>query len=523
MNGDTTGLQPYYDTVILGGAFSGAAAGVLLRRDLPGRSVLIVEKQTAFDAKVGEATTEMSGMFLTRRLALWEHLEREHLPKEGLRYWFHNEHVHGHAQASEAGAFQRSTVPSFQLRRDVLDEHILATAVKEGATLLRPARAVAVELGQFDHQVTLEVGDRRETVRCRWVLDASGRATFLGRRLGLVERNEEHPTAAIWGRWKNVRHVDDLAARGPLSFSRGNVCSRRLATNHYVGFGYWIWVIPLGNSETSVGIVFDRRLVDLPTQAGRQREAAYRAFLLADPSLAELLEGAELRLDDFRSYSTLAYVCRQYMGEGWGLLGDAAAFLDPYYSPGLDHASFSVDATVAIVKAHLEGEDVAPRIAEHNRTFARSYHRFFRAVYKDKYFYMGEHDLLSAATLIDTAQYYLFVVMPAYKLYGRFHWMPVLGPKPAFISYHLMQLYNRRFKALALLRRAAGEEGRRNHGRRVKMLFDLRLSPVRMAARGIKIWLLAELDGVRLAAKRLFQRRPQMPPAPLPKAERAEV
>ena len=60
---------------------------------------------------------------------------------------------------------------------------------------------------------------------------------------------------------------------------------------------------------------------------------------------------------------------------------------------------------------------------------------------------MGEGDLLSAAMLIDTAQYYIFVVIPAYNMLGRFHWMPVLGPKAAFISYHMMRLYNRRFKS----------------------------------------------------------------------------
>src|SRR6476661_2179653 len=86
-----------FDVVVLGGAVAGASAALLLRRDLPRLSVLVVEKATAFDAKVGEATTEMSGMFLTRRLAQWQHLELEHLPKEGLRYWFGNDKVHGHA------------------------------------------------------------------------------------------------------------------------------------------------------------------------------------------------------------------------------------------------------------------------------------------------------------------------------------------------------------------------------------------------------------------------------------------
>ena len=71
--GGRSGLRKY-DVVILGGAFSGAAAAILLRRDRPDLSVLVIERQEAFDAKVGEATTEMSGMFLTRRLAQWQHL-----------------------------------------------------------------------------------------------------------------------------------------------------------------------------------------------------------------------------------------------------------------------------------------------------------------------------------------------------------------------------------------------------------------------------------------------------------------
>jgi len=503
-----------YDVVILGGAFSGAAAAILLRRDRPDLSVLVIERQGAFDAKVGEATTEMSGMFLTRRLAMWQHLEREHLPKEGLRYWFQNEKVRGHADASESGAFQRSTVPSFQLRRDTLDEHLLATAVAEGAELVRPGRVRDVELGDFDHRVTFESGERdgeTETVGCRWVLDATGRANFLGKRLGLIERNREHPTAAVWCRWEGVRHLDDIAARGPLKFARGNVTSRRLATNHYMGFGYWVWFIPLGNGETSIGVVFDTRLVNL--DRGSNMAADYRAFLQAIPAAAELLVGATLKADDLKTYSNLAYYTRQYMGNGWALMGDAAAFLDPYYSPGLDHASFSVEATVEIVKAQTAGGDVTARIAEHNATFDRSYHRFFKAIYQDKYFYMGEHDLLSASFLIDTAQYYIFVVIPAYRFFGKFQWMPVLGPKPAFISYHMMRIYNRRFKAIALARRAAGEAGRRNDGRRVKALYDLKLAPFHMAAKGVKLWMFAELDNVRLSLKRLFAGKRAMPVA----------
>jgi flavin-dependent dehydrogenase len=496
-------MKDRYDVVILGGAFSGSAAAILLRREHPQLSVLIVEKAEAFDEKVGEATTEMSAMFLTRRLRMWHHLEAEQLPKEGLRYWFSNDKVTGHGDATEAGGFIRSSVPAFQLRRDALDEHLLATAVAEGAELLRPARAQNVTLGKFDHEVTVEAGGEVRKIGCTWLLDATGRVNFLARRLGLVSRNEEHPTAAIWCRWRKVRHIDDLAAAHETLATR-NVSSRRLATNHYMGRGYWIWVIPLGNGETSIGVVFDRRLISL--HESRNREADFIAFLKDIPALAELLEGAEPRSEDLRFFSHLPYVSSQYMGEGWALLGDAAAFLDPYYSPGLDHASFTAEATAEIVGMHARGEDITARIVEHNETFVRSYHRFFRAAYIDKYYYMGEADLLSASFLLDTAQYYIFVVIPAYRFMKKFYWMPVLGPKPARISYELMKLYNRRFKVLALKRRKAGEEGLRNNGRRIKAYYNLNLAPMQMAARGIRFWLRAEADGVRLSLKNLFRR-----------------
>lgn len=496
-----------YDAVILGGAFSGASAAILLRRELPQLRVLIVEKAEAFDEKVGEATTEMSAMFLTRRLALWQHLENEQLPKEGLRYWFSNDRVTGHANASETGGFIRSTVPAFQLRRDALDEHMLATAVAEGAELWRPAKVRDVTIGDFDHRVTVEMNGETREVETRWVLDASGRVNFLGRRLNLMERNEEHPTAAIWCRWKNVRHIDDLAVR--LGISGGNISSRRLGTNHYTGYGYWIWVIPLGNGETSIGVVFDKRLIDL--HHSKNRSDDFIAFLKAIPALNELIDVAEPRLEDLRFYSHLPYATKQYMGRGWAMLGDAAAFLDPYYSPGLDHASFTAEATVEIIKKDVMGADLAPLIAEHNETFVRSYWRFFRAAYKDKYYYMGEGDLLSAAMLIDTAQYYIFVVIPAYRFLKKFNWMPVLGPKPAFISYQLMVLYNRRFKAIAEGRRKLGVGGLMNDGRRIKGYFNLGLAPMQMAARGVKIWLKAEAG---LLWVRLFGRKATASPEP---------
>jgi len=211
----------------------------------------------------------------------------------------------------------------------------------------------------------------------------------------------------------------------------------------------------------------------------------------------------------------MAYSSRQYAAKGWSLLGDAAAFIDPYYSPGLDHAAFTVEATVELIKSDAAGKDLSAAVALHNELFLRSYRRFFRAAYLDKYTYMGEADLLSAAFLLDTAQYYIFLVIPAYRFFGRFLWMPVLGPKAGLGSYLFMRLYARRFIALANLRREMGEEGLRNHGRRIRAFYNLNLAPLHMYGRGIKLWIFAEVDGLRLKLKKLFRLRPKRTPSPV--------
>jgi hypothetical protein len=72
-----------------------------------------------------------------------------------------------------------------------------------------------------------------------------------------------------------------------------------------------------------------------------------------------------------------------------------------------------------------------------------------------------------------------------------------------------MRLYTRRLVALANLRREMGEEGLRNNGRRIKAFFNLNLAPVHMYARGIKLWMLAEADGLRLKLKKLLRLTPK--------------
>jgi 2-polyprenyl-6-methoxyphenol hydroxylase-like FAD-dependent oxidoreductase len=79
-----------YDVVILGGSLAGSSTGLLLARSYPGRRIAIIEKSTEFGRRVGEATVEVSGFFLSRVLGLTQYLNENHLNKQGMRFWFSN-------------------------------------------------------------------------------------------------------------------------------------------------------------------------------------------------------------------------------------------------------------------------------------------------------------------------------------------------------------------------------------------------------------------------------------------------
>ncbi len=491
-----------YDVVVVGGAFSGAAFATLLRRWLPESRLLLVERSEAFGHRVGEATVEVSGCFLHRVLRLNDHLARQHLPKHGLRYWFTDHADRPLAEMTEVGPSEVPSLPSFQLDRARLDEHLLATARGEGCEVMRPARVVEVEHGWPESRVRIESGGVERRVTARWVIDASGRHAFLARRMRLHSRVEGHPTAAAWARWTGVADLDgpELLGVDPRASRLPDlVPSRRLATNHFCGYGWWCWVIPLAGGQTSVGVVYNKELFELPGEEPLGRR--YSDFVTSQPGLRELLAPAEMVEGDFTAYSHLPYRTSRFMDRGWALLGDAACFVDPYYSPGLDFVSISIYATARLVEQDLAGRldeaalDAA--VEEHNGGFLRSYDRWLAALYHGKYEILGDAELTRCAFLLDTALYYLGVVTPVYKDVEAMA-IPLFGldSPPAVFVYRLMRAYNRRLCKLARLRRRAGTYGRRNvHQRAYTKSFRLgaaaALDPLR---RAIGIWLRLEAE-----------------------------
>jgi flavin-dependent dehydrogenase len=498
-------MQAKFDVAVVGGAFSGAATALLLRREAPELSVAVIERSAHFDRKVGEATTEVSGCFLTKRLALTHHLCHHHVAKNGLRFWFSRGSQDEFDRCSEIGAFYQVRPPSYQVDREVLDEHVLTLACEAGADLFRPAKLTALELSDTGFsELTIRDNFRQHQLSARWIVDASGRTALLARRMGLLRPLPEHPTNAIWARFRNVKDWDgyELLSRFP-DYARSCQVSRASATNHLTGYGWWCWIIPLRGGDYSAGLVYDSRLYSPPKAACLGERL--RMHLLKHPVGREIFKDAEFIEGDVKAYSSLPYYSERIAGPGWQIVGDAASFLDPLYSQGLDYCSWTV--SVAVERILRENRGQSCDFEDLNARFSRSYWNWFEALYKDKYYYLGDKELMTAAFLLDLG---LFFVGPVRSVIrcprAGFAEFPLQGWLDGRIVSRIMAFYNERLARIAQKRMGAGAYGSRNLDSRTLVKgFEPTRHVWKLIMRGVRIWLRAEF-------RSLFLRAPAMEP-----------
>ncbi len=479
------------DVAIIGGAFSGASTALLLKRRNPAWRVVIVEKAAEFDRKVGESTTEVSSCFLTRVLGLSSHLAHCQLPKQGLRMWFARTPADAFEDCAEIGAMYNSRLPGFQVDRATLDEHVLSLAVAAGCEIWRPAKLQTIELGGAGRNaLTVRMGEETRVLNAKWVVDASGRAAVIARKLGELRPLTEHPVNALWARFTDVKDWDgaELRARFP-KWADATKTTRGLATNHLMGNGWWCWIIPLKGGDTSIGLVYDPRIFQ--PAAGATIGDRLHAHFQTHPVGREMLGEARAVAGDQRAFSALPYVCERIAGDGWVLAGDASGFIDPLYSPGLDFCAFTAQGAQSLIARALTGEPIA--IDDYNARFAFCFRAWFDGIYRDKYFYMGDAELMTAAWLLDIASYHLGPVRQVYSdpatQFGSFPFDGIPGKVVASV----MRSYNTRLAHLGRRKIAAGVFGAENLHRRVLVGgFLPDASVARPLLRGLARWLRAE-------------------------------
>ncbi|MDQ2824055.1 MAG: NAD(P)/FAD-dependent oxidoreductase [Verrucomicrobiota bacterium] len=512
-----------YDVVIIGGAFSGAATALVLKRKRPNARVLIIEKTPEFDRKVGESTTEVSSCYMTRILGLTHYLGHHQLAKQGLRLWFSNRPDQRFDDCVEVGSRYQARVAGYQVDRAKLDSHLLELAVDAGCDLWRPAKMTKCELNGANGQTVNAIVDLNErSIQARWIVDASGRATMLARKLGYLRPNTEHPINAVWARFTGVKAWDscELRERFP-EYANSCRTSREWATNHLLGRGWWVWIIPLQGGDVSAGIVYDNRIFKLPE--GPSLGERLHAHILGHPVGREIFGGARAIEGDVHALSALPYHCEKVCDEGWACVGDATGFIDPLYSPGLDFCSYTSHYVANLLAQSLAGEDVTDRLRYYNEQYPITYRNWFESLYKDKYYYMGDAELMSAALLLDVSSYYLGLVRAIYHDPECGFLNLPFGGRGGRIAARLMKFYNRRLVALANRRWATGCYGRRNAGWRE--LYDGFVPDARVRKqiwKGLRRWWKCEIINLRLMLVSRARAPASQPSATTP-AEACEV
>ncbi len=340
-----------FDVVVCGGGLSGLTFALRLLGESPGARVAVIDRVSRplpeACHKVGESSVEVASHFFAELIGLSDYLDESHLHKNGLRFFTGDSQRPLH-ERPEVGPPEFPIVPSFQLDRGRLENDLRARVEAAGATLLEGRVVRSITLDDGGHSVELD--DR--TLEARWVVDASGRRRLLSKQLDLRLPSPAKASAA-WFRLDGRIKARDLVPESERQWHQRDIEDNRwLSTNHFVGRGYWVWLIPLATGYSSIGIVADHEHHD-PRSFNKPERA--RAWLAEhEPLLAAHIEGRGF--EDFRVMNDYSYLTKQMISpDRWACIGEASSFVDPLYSLGGDFLAMSCCYTARAIADDLAG------------------------------------------------------------------------------------------------------------------------------------------------------------------------
>jgi len=208
----------------------------------------------------------------------------------------------------------------YQVRRSEFDEILIRNAAAKNATVIEGCQVQDVTFLPDAQGALVQArhdDGRQESWHARFVLDASGRDTFLGNRLKAKQRNKKHNSTAIYA------HFSD-AQRNPGK-NEGHI------SLFWFDHG-WFWFIPLADGMTSVGAVTWPYY--LKTRGKKPLDVFFRETIALCPQLVQRLAPAQLE-SAVEATGNFSYVCDRTHGDNYLLLGDAYTFIDPVFSSGV--------------------------------------------------------------------------------------------------------------------------------------------------------------------------------------------
>ena len=382
-------VQRKCDVLIIGGGPAGSTAAITLAER--GYEVVLLEKAHHPRFHIGES-------LLPANLPLFERLGvAEEVQAIGMQKWGAEFVSPWHAVRSQTfqftEAWNKSLPFSYQVRRSQFDEILIRRAATRGARVIEGCRVRDVDFlsdsaglpsgGGARVQAEHEDG-RTETFEARFVIDASGRDTFLGNRLKTKQRNRKHNSSAMYAHFKGAQRDADCRRAGNISlfwFDHG-----------------WMWFIPLADGATSVGVVAWPYY--MKSRKKPLREFFLDTIALCGP-LSERLQSAEL-VSEVEATGNYSYSCDRPHGSGknYLLVGDAYAFVDPMFSSGVMMAMTTAVTAAETVDTCLQEPARAAaalkhfdRVSRHGpREFSWFIHRVTNPSMRD--LFMGPRNVL---------------------------------------------------------------------------------------------------------------------------------
>ena len=399
-----------YDVAIVGGGIAGLSLALELKKTRPATSILVLEKQRhpvpEAAHKVGESTVEIAGYYLRNVLGLEEHLNTQQLPKFGLRMFFSADGNRDITRRVEIGhaVLPPRRVATYQLDRGRLENALGEMLPQQGITFLDACKVqqICLQPESDVHRLMIHHDGRDHMIHARWVVDATGRGSLLKRQLGLAKTVNHHANA-VWFRVGYPIDINEWSS-DPAWLGRVREGKRMLSTNHLMGPGYWVWLIPLASGSTSVGIVTDAEMHAFEEMNLFERALAW--LHAREPQLASVVENHRTEIQDFRVMKNYSYSCEQvFSEERWCLVGEAGVSLDPLYSPGGDLIAIANGLVCDLISHALEREDIEERAAIHNQVFLTITNSWL-GTYEKQYPMMGNAQIMVAKVIWDTAVYW---------------------------------------------------------------------------------------------------------------------
>jgi flavin-dependent dehydrogenase len=356
-----------YDVIVIGGGPGGAIAAMeLARRKF---RVVVLEKTTFPRFHIGESLVPHTYTLL-KDLGLEQALLRgPHLKKWGAEF------AMGDCPPDKTSRFTFDTgyIPggmTLNLERAPFDAMLLREAAASGAEVReRTGVRQILRLADGDVAVKTDAGDE---VRARYLIDASGQGAVVGRHLGTKQTlgDECFHKVAHFAHFEGVKRLPGAEQGHPAIV----MCEEG-----------WFWIINIDDKRTSIGLVMDQR-------------SAKQTGVAADRLLAWAVQRCPLMRDRMKDatgpernevIANFSYRCRPYAGEGYYLVGDAAAFIDPIFSSGVYIATIgalkAADALSEVLRGHTRPARARREYVRHMEGGTSVFFRLIRQYYQHSF------------------------------------------------------------------------------------------------------------------------------------------